>query len=450
MYFRNFAKQLRQLQRNSRLSRAELERQKERQFRQLVRYAAEHSAYYRDLIQQQGIDVETCRVSDFPILTKDQVITEFDRLVTDPSLNRQRVAEFLEHSKDPNDLLFDKYQVVHTSGSSGQVGCFVFTVPEWCVGMAQSGRFLYPAKQPRFPWMRRIRYAFVGAIGGHFAGVSFTCLITHRVLNWRYKLKLLEVNQPLDQVVAALNEFKPDLVAGYTTALCQLAEEQEAGRLKLNTKAISTSGEPQTKVHYEKLSRTFQCPVMNTYACSENLLMGHSIDENNSMIIYDDHFIVEFAEQGIVVTNLFNFTQPLIRYQMSDVLRPLDSNAVSPYLLVESVVGRNEVNPVFLNRNGVEDYLSPHNIVELFMPGVSRFQMHLLGDNAFEFRICLDGSVAETTAREEMGKKLYELLAQKNMENVQFQVVVVDDLKLDAETGKFKLIVDRRQAVVVE
>ena len=97
--------------------------------------------------------------------------------------------------------------------------------------------------------------------------------------------------------------------------------------------------------------------------------------------------IFELYPDHSVVTNLFNFTLPLIRYRMADILRPVESGAHAPYLVIESLVGRNELQPKFKTRDGGEDFISPHTINEIFVAGVTRFQMQLLGADAFRFMV---------------------------------------------------------------
>ena len=99
------------------------------------------------------------------------------------------------------------------------------------------------------------------------------------------------------------------------------------------------------------------------------------------------------------MTNLFNYTLPLIRYRMADTLLPIPSEEHAPYLVIENIVGRNELLPRFKNRDGVEDFVSPHTINEVFVAGVTRFQLHLTGDAEFRFMICLDPALDAARAR---------------------------------------------------
>jgi phenylacetate-coenzyme A ligase PaaK-like adenylate-forming protein len=176
--------------------------------------------------------------------------------------------------------------------------------------------------------------------------------------------------------------------------------------------------------------------------------MGSSLPGGSEIVLTDHELIYEMYADHSIVTNLFNYTLPLIRYRMADVLKPVDPGPHAPYLVIESLVGRNELQPTFKNRDGVDDFVSPHTINEVFVAGVTRFQMHLLGDSEFKFMVCLDSRLsAEERAASVAGveRRLREILAKKLMDNVRFAVVVADDLPVDPRTRKFQLIVDARR-----
>jgi len=134
------------------------------------------------------------------------------------------------------------------------------------------------------------------------------------------------------------------------------------------------------------------------------------------------------------------------RPPLSDTLRPIEqSNPTSPYILIDSLVGRTEKVPEFINRDGMEDFISPHTINEIFIDGVVRFQMRLVSKTSFQFMICLDSKLnasQRAAAIAATEHRLRELLDQKRMSNVTFAVVAVDDLPVDPKTRKFRLIAD--------
>jgi hypothetical protein len=100
---------------------------------------------------------------------------------------------------------------------------------------------------------------------------------------------------------------------------------------------------------------------------------------------------------------------------------------------------------MFANEDGVMDFISPFTIIEIFVAGVQRFQMHLLGPASFRFAVCLDPMLTPTQRAESIAgieQRLRAILEQKRMRNVTSTIDVVDDLPLDPKSRKFRLIVD--------
>jgi phenylacetate-coenzyme A ligase PaaK-like adenylate-forming protein len=437
-----------ELRRNARLTRAELEAMKLAKFRELVRYANARSPYYRQVIEERRIDPERCTPGDFPPLTKSILMANFDSLVTDRSVTKAGIAEFLTRSRDPNELFLGQFRVIHTSGSSGEVGYFVYSKEDWARGLARGMRPRSSREpRPRKRHRGRIRIAYYGAIGGHFAGVTMIRAATRGIGRLLMNVQLLEVNDPLPPTLARLNEFQPDVLTGYTGALTILAAKQREGALHIAPILIGTAGESMSATDKKTLEDAFGCQVTNGYGSSEHLMMGYATGGGTSMVLLDDDVIYEMFEDHTLTTNLFNFTVPLIRYRMADILRPLakKSDPASPYLEIERLVGRTEFMPRFRNEDGSEDFISPHTINEIFVAGVTRFQLQVTGPASFRFPVCLDAQLsAERRAEAVAGVKerLREILAQKKMSNVAFDVSVVEDIAVNPRTRKFQLIVD--------
>ncbi len=438
---------IREYRHSATLTRAEFEAKRLGKFREFVRHVQRHSPYYSALIHERGIDPATATPEQFPVLTKTGLMANFDRIVTDKRVTKAAIANFLTRSKEPTERFLDHFTVIHTSGSSGEVGYFVYAPADVArsVGIGRKSQRPKPAKPRRN--RGRYRVAFYGATDGHYAGVTMVSQFRRGLTRVLLKTALFEVNSPLPDVIKGLNEFQPDMLGGYTTALKILAEKQREGVLAIAPIFITASGEATTRGDKEILEQAFGCGVMNAYGSSEHLGMGVALPGSEEIVLYDDDLIFECREDHTLVTNLFNHTLPLVRYRMADTLKPVATDAHRPYLVVENLIGRNELQPVFTNRDGVKDFISPHTINEVFVSGVTRFQLHITGDTSFRFLVCVDKTLApadRTRARAGVEKRLREILAAKRLDNVQFSVEEVDDLPVNPRTRKFQLIVDAR------
>ena len=151
----------------------------------------------------------------------------FDELVTD---RRLRLAELLDHlSKVDRDALYlGEYRVMATSGSSGRKAVFVYDRPSWMGVLTMFlRRSAWIGMRPSLP---RKRVCLIGgASSTHMSrrGAASLDMGIHRLLS-------LAVTQPLGELVSRLNEFRPDFLNVYPSTGALLAEEQLAGRLRLD------------------------------------------------------------------------------------------------------------------------------------------------------------------------------------------------------------------------
>lgn len=427
----------RALRRNATLTRPELEAQRLARFRDLVAHAQQHSPYYAQIMRSRGLEATTCVPTDFPVLTKRVLQDNFDAIVTDRRITRSGIMEFLQHSRNPEERYLDEFMVTHTSGSSGEVGYFVFSAQDWMRGAASSARF-------RKRRLRRNRHAFFGATAGHFGGVSGVLSARRGIGRLFNAVEVFDINAPLSATLAGLNAFQPHVLSGYVTGAKILAQAQLAGTLRIHPEAVHCSGEPMSPGDQAWLEQVFGCPCTNVYAATESLVMGIARSGDPGMTLLDDQLLIEPAADHLLLTNLFNRTLPLIRYRMDDSLRLIRARSpYGPYPVIAPVVGRNEWVPVFRNAQGEADFISPHVINEIFIPGVWRFQMRWIDEGSFRFAICLDTALdapGRAGAIAAMNTRLHEILTQKGLGNVQFGVDVVDDIAVDPATRKFKLV----------
>ncbi len=419
------------------LSRRQFERRRLVKFRKLVAYASQRSPYYQRIIREQGIDPRTCRPEDFPVLSKQTFIDHFDEIVTDPALTKQRVSDFLATSHDPAELLDDRYVVVHTSGTSGTIAYYVYSLAEW-----DRSHLLFIRFQG-LPCGRRI--AHVAAMNGHFHGAVMTRLAQQGFRRWFCRVERFDVNDPAEKVIQRLNAFQPSMVSGYGVALKMLAELQQAGELKINPRALYYGGEPLSGEDRQFVRGTFDAPVYSVYATSEHLLMGATQHQSDLMMLFEDDLIFEFQPDHVRVTNLFNYTMPLIRYRLNDVLTPVGiASQGHPFTLVKDLVGRSEQLVELTNRDGKRDFIHPIVIAEFFVKHLRAFQLVLVNETRFIFRAQVEPSLSlqqRASVDDQIQRKLWQILSQKNMDNVRFSIEHVDRVPIDKRTGKFRLII---------
>jgi phenylacetate-coenzyme A ligase PaaK-like adenylate-forming protein len=409
-----------------------------RKFRDLVTFVGRQSPYYARLIRENNISTDNCSPEDFPVLTKQLLMQRFDEIVTVPGIRKSRIADFLSRSKDPREL-YRGHIVLHTSGSSGEIGYFVYSPDDWARGMAQ-----YSRGHPH-SFLKRRKAAYFGAIQGHFAGVTQFITMERSFLRLLYRVRCFDINDPLRKVVDGLNAFQPNILTGYPSGLLMLARKQMAGELRISPFSCEFGGEPLSQGDRQTLETAFGAPVWNFYASTEHMLMAAGGPGPGGMSLCEDDLIFELHDDHTCVTNLFNRTLPLIRYRMEDILKPQPSpDTGATCRTIEDLVGRMEQAPVFLNRRGEEDFISPFIFIEFQAKNLRRFRIVIESMTSFRFLAVLEAGLTfaeREAAIHEIEAGLMDILHQKEMDNVRFRIEATDDLPVDPRTGKFKLIV---------
>jgi putative adenylate-forming enzyme len=307
-----------QLEAQSREPEAALRRRQQTQLEALVRHAREQSPFYRERLPDGPVVLDR-----LPVLEKPELMERYDDVVIDRRLHRDELLAWIE-SRRRDELLHGAYRVMTTSGSSGRKGLFVYDQAGWASIAAHFLRITaWLGVVPRLP---RRRMAMLGAPSPTHMSVQGSVTLrvgAHRVL-------AVPVTQPIEQQVAALNAFRPDFLNAYPSAAVRLAEEQEAGRLRLSLENMSTSSELLTPAMAERLEAAFGVRPFNVYASTEGLF-GAECERHDGVHLFEDVALVENVDEHgravpagepgarVLVTQLHNRVQPIIRLAVSDV-----------------------------------------------------------------------------------------------------------------------------------
>lgn len=87
-------------------------------WRRLLRHAAIHSPFYHRRLR--GLDLDHCRPSEVPVLTKAEMMQHFDEIVTDHRIRLTDVNQFMTDPDNIGRFYLGRYAVCHTSGSQGR------------------------------------------------------------------------------------------------------------------------------------------------------------------------------------------------------------------------------------------------------------------------------------------------------------------------------------------
>jgi len=335
----------RALRSHERWSRAEIDSYQATALSELRRHATERSTFYRRF----HAGYESRPLAELPVLTKGQVLEAFDDLVTDPKVRLGELREFLS-ALDGYRLFQDRYWVARTSGSTGTPGIFLWSRPEWTTVIASYARAQEWAGI-RADLLHRTR---IGVVSSRIPWHQ-SALVGMSVDSPVLPVRRFDATTPLGEIVAGLNEWRPENLICYASMGRILAEEQIAGRLRISPRAVMCSSEVLTAEARRRIRLAFAVEPFNVYAATEPAGVAAEC-ERHRLHLFEDLVITEVVDErnrpvpaGVVgakvlVTVLFSRTQPLIRYEMSDTISLSASRCECgrELGLVESIDGRSE------------------------------------------------------------------------------------------------------------
>jgi putative adenylate-forming enzyme len=335
----------RRLEKSCAWSRTQLEAHHARQLASLRRFALERSPFYRQF--HKGL--ENRPVADLPILTKATMMESFDDLITDRAV---RLADAESHLRDGvgREFFRGRYVVLSTSGSTGRRGVFLFDQSEWIAALANIARPMVWAgigmrlsKSPR------------AAMIASRTSWHYSARVTQSLSNRLIPSLHLDAGEPLETMVRKLNEWQPSTLTGYPSALRPLAGEQLSGRLGIRLYAVGTSAEVLTDETRRRIQQAWGVPVFDTYGATEYAPIAaecsfgrkHLVEDGALIEVVDDRGRpVPPGERGdkVLLTVFGLRTQPLIRYELSDVLRldEVSCECGRPFRVLASIEGRVE------------------------------------------------------------------------------------------------------------
>lgn len=364
-------RELHRLRTQTRWNRAEIERHQQDQLASLRSFAYANSPFYQEF--HQGLfDAPLC---ELPVLTKRMVMDNFDWLVTDPRINLAEARNYLSRTGQKPPRYLDRYEIAATSGSSGSPGIFLFNEQEWVTVMASFGRAREWAGQ-RLKLTKRSKMAVVSSTNDK----NLSARVGKAADTWFLPTLRLDATRPMQELVQELNNWQPEGLVAYASMAYFLALEQLAGNLHIRLARVFTSSEVTTPTMREATERAWGQVIFDQYAATETASIGAECRQHHGLHLFEDLLIIENVDENnrpvppgafgdkLLVTVLFNRSQPLIRYEISDRVKlsatPSPSCGLA-YHLIEAIEGRREDILVMAGKGQSQVQLYPNVFTDL-------------------------------------------------------------------------------------
>ena len=408
--------------------------------RKLLTHAIAHSPFHRQRLASTDVaSIEPASLASLPVMTKTDMMAAIDDVFADRRLSLGAVEQALGDTGTEPVPVLGRYVALATGGSTGQRGVFVFDP-------AAKAKFTLSIIRPLLARLYEaggippggLPMAMVGAgsavhaTGAAAAETVGTGLPLH--------VTSVPVTLPWPRIVDRLNALQAPCLTGFASALARLAAEQSAHRLHIAPAMIISTSETLLPEVRAEITAAFGAPVVNSFASTEGLT-GSSAPGGDVMLFNSDMCIIELVDAGnrpvgpgvpsakVLVTNLYNLAQPLIRYEMADSF-VLEPSVDGPGHLLARAHGR--ADEVFHYQAGE---LHPHVIrsVMLRSPEVADYQIRQTR-TGIEADIIASGGASTEALR----RRLMEALADGGLSRPDVTVRVAGDLPRCAGSGKLR------------
>ena len=424
----------------NRFSRDKLAAVQEDRLKKLVLFSKANSPFYKNLYQHTGADF---RLADLPPVSKPEMMADFDRVVTDRHVSMKRVDEFCEDLDHVGRMLDGKYLVFKTSGSTGNPAVVLYDKNSIEVASAVAAFRTFARHEDYKAFMRHgKRTAGVFADYGFYLACGMSRYLQLKMPGRQTKITV-DVNAPEEEIIRQLNAFQPAMLSGYPSNLSLLAGCEE---LRIHPDVVITGGEMLTDVVRKKLTEKFGCYVQTHYSCTEAGEIACECSEGH-LHINEDWVIVEPVDKDnrpvgfgvrsdkVLITNLANYIQPFIRYELTDRVivhdEPCRCGKTTRWIEIE---GRTD--DILTFEHGVQ--IAPMSLYKILeeVKSIRRFQLVQRSAGKIELRLIAED---KEQAFEAAKHELRTFFESKGLRGVE---ILLSDMPPQANptSGKFKHI----------
>ncbi len=426
------------LWRTKRTGKPAIQSRQETRLADLITFARARSTFYRQ--HYRDLPEHIVSLQDLPPVTKPDLMTHFDDWTTDPAVTRAAVEAFISDLANIGQPYLGRYAVWTTSGITGKPGIFLHDANALAVYDALTMARGY------FSWLslpqlweleqRRWRYAFMFAANGHFASYSFARAAEEIHFGRPRIQSYFTVHMPLPELVQALNTFQPLVLVSYPSVIDLLAQEQQAGRLRIQPFLLVTGGEWLSPKVRQVAGETFQAQVHEVYGSTECIAMAADCAAGH-LHLNADWCILEPVDQNynpvppgqlshtVLLTNLVNRIQPIIRYDLGDsvTLIPEVCPCGSP-LPVIHVEGRRDEILTFAAPDGSGVRVPPQALMTIMetCSGVQRFQLIQVAPTSLKVRLEVSAGADRAQVWDRVSRQVRDYFVQQGIPTIEIML----------------------------
>jgi phenylacetate-CoA ligase len=220
--------------------------------------------------------------------------------------------------------------------------------------------------------------------------------------------------ESIQGLVRTIEKFKPRLIDGYAESLNFIALGSSI-RANHSPKAVMSSAQQLTPATRNKIETQFGAKVLDKYGSREFSGIAYQCLESDNHHVQDESYIVEILVDGrpavpgevgeVVITDLNNFSMPMIRYRIGDLATAVNQEKCKcerSHSQIGDITGRTQA--LIRCRNGV--WLPGTFFAHFFKDydfAIRHYQIYQKTDAGFELRIVPSSQYSSTVGNQIVG-----------------------------------------------
>jgi phenylacetate-CoA ligase len=390
---------------------AEVRRMRNQRFQRLIRFAAETVPFYRDWFRVERLDFRDFRTPDdldrLPILEKSTV-SQNPELFRSTSESGRQAVRFTTSGSTGFPLIFyhDRRSIIAN---------MAFSEPGRSVQAELIGK--------RFGY----RSLAINRSNSTDSKIRNFCNANTMVPRTR-QFRRLDLTEPPETAVAAIREWKPEVLVGYGSYLEMFFRYVRERHIDLPLpRLVHFAADGMTTPGRQLITDEFGIPVVGSYAAVECFKIGFQCSHGTGYHLYEDlchsRIVDERGETlgpgksgSVIITNLVNRGTILLNYRLGDIgsLSGQPCNCGRTLRLLEDLEGRIEdmlilpegrfVHPraiwaVLRNSRGLLRY-------QFIQHGLHRFELNLVTTSEDSYRQIRENALPNLSGILERGSQI--------------------------------------------
>lgn len=423
------SKNLRFLEKSQWWSKEELLKYQNKKLRELVEHAYMKVPYYHRQWKKLNLKPEDIKTVEdlrkIPIITKEDI--------------RKNFEDF--KSKDFADR---KPKSATTGGSTGEPLKFYYDLDAWSMSWAC--------------YYRGWNYAGYNVgdkiitIGGSSVvpsqKPSFQKQVKSKIIERHIGLSAFDMNEEnMRKYSEIIKKYKPLFLRGYPSSLYIFAKFCEKNSISFPTiRAAFTTAETLFHIYRKEIENSFGIKVFDEYGMRDGGANAHECTEHTGLHISTEKSVVEFVKNNenissddlgkIILTDLYNYSFPFIRYDVGDIGAPSDENCSCGrgLPLLKKIEGR--ITEIIQFSDGTM-WAGP--VLTLVFKDFDIIQYQVIQENQDEIILRI---VKGKTFSEEEAKKLIQIFKYHAGKNGSVEIAYVDKIQV-AKSGKRQFVISK-------